>query len=1460
MRHQIYDSLSKTILALLVLLASGCHDSFWGNGYPGDEACRTTSGEEVEVEVGVDIPEMQLTDGLRSLSSDQEKDASDIHILAFTVPQGASEENEVYAYEPRIKSGPTLKQGKYYVKLVLNVTSDPQRLVFLANIPELNGRLPQGVTPGITKKDLYNCLVFHYNVQKGWRSNGQKSGAVKGKDYDLIPMWGESNAVTVVPGENEFNDYHYQDGVVRLYRALARVDVGLAFDAPAREGQPLPETNTVDSENSRSFDFKEIYVYRPAKRYCMAGDLKNNIKKPEGSSAFQVVAPTIPGWEEYYTTKEADQLQKYDVDPNVGSLVRTIYLPESRATKATDVAQQLEESTCIVIGGVYKGNNFNPKGRQNTDMSYYRVDFVKAPKNDAEPTTYLPILRNHRYRINIKSVDGPGHKTPKEAIENVGTDVHYSVSVWDENDVSKVITDGKYWLRLSRDVIKVGRYGGAIPITFQTNWPKGWRISVPGSYPPDPDHPEKLVGNNLLPEGGSQGYFSLGYEMAGGSVGHNIEKCKSTPGKETEAEQVTFYVPVDQRSDAQPRHGAFVVEAQEGKLKWYVQVVQTNKLEVEFKIFGDREMTREINFLTVHEEGYDYDQSITVDGVTHTPVDQGAYRTFYLYTMPYMKPDWWGGTTSSPAVIYNLSAKNEGGEEFYFWNYDRYPEGPEEWQKKNPGQSFKNCFKPFSQFSTSGNGKPDYIKYLEKDNLWVVTIANTKMDNPKEPFELRRNKYNFTLSVHDPVTPNDPSKTVSITRGVNLLQQEHNIVLYTDPALTKRISYDVKHPELFLMNGKEKTLYVKSNIEGYVKLLRQGQNDRERGGAPQNPELIPIEKVSGTTAGYSDMTISRDELKSHIDTEQDVFFFKANLGSGSSRNYYSFTTRNDIDATKKLIWGYGDWLVDTTDPFFKYKFREDGVPGDRFRTEFLCVTVQPEANSYVIELDNFGVFIPLSRINTVADTFYKNWAEPVKFSEYTQGSDTWAQVYKSVPTGKTSWGEFMQEQNQGLHHLDDDDEVTAEFIWTDYKPYERRCSETIYDPKSSHNSQGPIAAMAIIRVHGDRYLYIMPGKDKPENVANTLVAVRSGKHDKIPTGITVVDTGSEFPENSYTMGNVSKAILWSWHIMTVRKGARTDYMSILDLGNLTNSGVSYYHPGYMKQELGALKRPNPSSGYRGPLIWQPSVYRVLGMTYQWGRKDPFPKEDYNRMEGYANLVAPHLKRADGRPFRTQWLTGYRMTYKQSIENPTVAVREGNSDIAHWLVEAGQDKLVGSNVTQQHYQISGLWGGSLLGSTQQREISAYHSKKTPFDPCPYGFKIPAVGVETGMPFVFSGYRTAFDAIKAMGVNCAVPINNISVTESWNGPESQNGYYESGALFPNQVAHFHTTDPVYGGNGRSGAWELKVPTPYFSGAPQLIADVASKACVLPIIPVPNEKEMNYKDFFIPRARSGGLTIRN
>lgn len=166
---------------------------------------------------------------------------------------------------------------------------------------------------------------------------------------------------------------------------------------------------------------------------------------------------------------------------------------------------------------------------------------------------------------------------------------------------------------------------------------------------------------------------------------------------------------------------------------------------------------------------------------------------------------------------------------------------------------------------------------------------------------------------------------------------------------------------------------------------------------------------------------------------------------------------------------------------------------------------------------------------------------------------------------------------------------------------------------------------------------------------------------------------------------VDGTIRWSWHIWV------TDYIPGMDLqpgslaigSNDVTGGKVYRYKNkagdniFMDRDLGAFPREYAEYGYNG-------------MSYQWGRKDPFP--------GFAPLNFTPIK--DGTVPEPQTPATYEETnMAYAIEHPDEMIAHGRRNNWYSYIEGNYD--------------DDLWGG-------------VSRKKTIWDPCPEGWRIPWYG--------------------------------------------------------------------------------------------------------------------------------------
>ena len=162
------------------------------------------------------------------------------------------------------------------------------------------------------------------------------------------------------------------------------------------------------------------------------------------------------------------------------------------------------------------------------------------------------------------------------------------------------------------------------------------------------------------------------------------------------------------------------------------------------------------------------------------------------------------------------------------------------------------------------------------------------------------------------------------------------------------------------------------------------------------------------------------------------------------------------------------------------------------------------------------------------------------------------------------------------------------------------------------------------------------------------------------------------PGNAVVAATDSEGVIvWSWHIWVPETTIVTKNYGILT-------------PDMMDRNLGALVAAEEGV---------PSPIHSFGLTYQWGRKDPFVGPKAVKSGDNATVAGVELSMTEG----TGAADECKITLEQSIANPTLL---GHSQNGSWIIPEGND----------------LWSDT---------------HKTIYDPCPPGYRVPAR--ESGKPF-------------------------------------------------------------------------------------------------------------------------------
>ena len=159
----------------------------------------------------------------------------------------------------------------------------------------------------------------------------------------------------------------------------------------------------------------------------------------------------------------------------------------------------------------------------------------------------------------------------------------------------------------------------------------------------------------------------------------------------------------------------------------------------------------------------------------------------------------------------------------------------------------------------------------------------------------------------------------------------------------------------------------------------------------------------------------------------------------------------------------------------------------------------------------------------------------------------------------------------------------------------------------------------------------------------------------------------------FTIQNQTDAIRWSWHLWV------TNY-------DPDDGGTTYSANGYeiMDRNLGAKSVAVPTE--------------TMGLYYQWGRKDPFPRpQSFTAPAGSSSTIPLYKEQNTPVPISRVNSGTLANPLNSSVTSPTMFIYNGNA--------------------VQNYD----WMGANRNDNLWNDISG---QKTIWDPCPEGWRIPA----------------------------------------------------------------------------------------------------------------------------------------
>ncbi len=228
---------------------------------------------------------------------------------------------------------------------------------------------------------------------------------------EYLPMYGDI-------GFAQLPENGSVTGTVSLLRAVASVQV----DAGKVEDK---------------FILKSIQGYRANSKIQVIPDTWTLNEAGEK----MVTAPSVPAG--------VTSLMTDAVTSNGGSSIAGLYLPE--AVSYSDQGDRIAEATCLIIGGVYLKDD-----PQNTAVTYYRIDFKNSSGED-----FGQLLRNHKYKISITEVSGPGEASPQAAGEKEASHMDNNLIVMDDDDDGIIHGPDGTFIALETNLIRVNYFEGA---------------------------------------------------------------------------------------------------------------------------------------------------------------------------------------------------------------------------------------------------------------------------------------------------------------------------------------------------------------------------------------------------------------------------------------------------------------------------------------------------------------------------------------------------------------------------------------------------------------------------------------------------------------------------------------------------------------------------------------------------------------------------------------------------------------------------------------------------------------------------------------------------------------------------------------------------------------------------------------------------------------------------------------
>lgn len=321
----------------------------------------------------------------------------------------------------------------------LTPTDGKTCIMVVANRPtdvESYKNILAGFKKGETTKVNAMEAMIHIGNPWQWPTDGPNDS---GK-YLPIPMCGEKEVDKIAPSMEPIGD-------ISLKRMLARIDI-------------------VNSASNFTVDVVYLANYNNAGYVVPVWDANGKIDLTATSTNIPASSDQKVGMSD----------ANYHPIDGENSYLGNIYTFEAPAAADAggvdkDGNDSREDAVCLIIGGKRTGD---------ASITFYRVDFTKTG-GVGEDVKYMPLLRNHKYIINITEASGLGYESPQKALGSytVMSNLKMRLITYDRDKVKDVVYDGQYMLGVGESEIEVTQFqNNSYVIDVFTDVPGGWKATA----------------------------------------------------------------------------------------------------------------------------------------------------------------------------------------------------------------------------------------------------------------------------------------------------------------------------------------------------------------------------------------------------------------------------------------------------------------------------------------------------------------------------------------------------------------------------------------------------------------------------------------------------------------------------------------------------------------------------------------------------------------------------------------------------------------------------------------------------------------------------------------------------------------------------------------------------------------------------------------------------------------------